>query len=93
MTNSIPLEYITHPQIEQRSSHHNVEHIFIYYTRMESFEKVGRESGLRTKAMNTVMDVRPLWLRKAYVEPGAREEFDRLMVGLVGTSGALNWWN
>lgn len=72
-------------RIQAKGIFRDLDHLFGHYMRMEDFEKVSREAGLRMKTANTVIDAWPLRLRKRHGEPGAQEAFDRLLES--GSSG------
>ena len=68
------------------------DHLFAHYMRMENFEKASRDTGMRMKAGNTIIDEWPLRLRKEYGEPGAQEAFDRLMASAsLGYERYVEW--
>lgn len=70
----------------------DLDHLFTHHMRMKDFDKASREAGLKMKAANTVVDEWPLRLRKEYGEPGAQEDFDRLIVsGSRGDERYVEW--
>ena len=70
----------------------DTDHLFGRYMKMENFDKVTKEAGLRMKTANTVIDAWPLRLRKGYGEPGAQEAFDRLIEsGSAGNERYVEW--
>lgn len=78
--------------IQAKDIFRDLDHLFGHYMRINNFDKVGREAGLRMKTANTVIDPWPLRLRKRYGEPGAQEAFDRLMEsGSAGIERYVEW--
>ena len=57
----------------------DLDHVFTHYMKLKDFGKASREVGMTMRIRNTVIDPWPLRFMKEYGEPGAQEDFDRLM--------------